>query len=329
MSFTCIMTVANMPLCITEELKCLGRAKKLLPLSTLHGRVQQITKNKTGRYMQQKKNQAGFTLVELAIVLVIIGLIIGGVLVGQDLIKAATIRAAQTDIEKTNAGATAFLSKYSGLPGDLLASKASEFGLLSGATGGTLARDGTAAHGDGNGQIEGCAVSTSAQALGCETALFWVDLSTATLIPGKFTTFTNATPGYAASITTTIGSYLPKQRLRDSANVTLVPLSGRNFFYLGSISTTAAGLMTAAASLTPGEARAIDEKLDDAYPTTGIVQSYNMAAGVAVVDPGTGAPAATTCMDSVAPAPATTARYNVIPANINNVNCQLLIRTSF
>ena len=35
--------------------------------------------------------QAGFTLIELSIVLVIIGLIVGGVLVGQDLIKAAEI----------------------------------------------------------------------------------------------------------------------------------------------------------------------------------------------------------------------------------------------
>ncbi|MBX9725821.1 MAG: prepilin-type N-terminal cleavage/methylation domain-containing protein, partial [Rickettsiales bacterium] len=37
-----------------------------------------------------KRRNSGFTLVELAIVLVIIGLIIGGVLTGADLIKAAT-----------------------------------------------------------------------------------------------------------------------------------------------------------------------------------------------------------------------------------------------
>ena len=38
--------------------------------------------------------QSGFTLVELAIVLVIIGLIVGGVLAGSDLIKAATLQKA-------------------------------------------------------------------------------------------------------------------------------------------------------------------------------------------------------------------------------------------
>ena len=53
--------------------------------------------------MRDTNSRAGFTLVELAIVLVIIGLIIGGVLVGQDLIKAATIRSTVSDLEKINA----------------------------------------------------------------------------------------------------------------------------------------------------------------------------------------------------------------------------------
>lgn len=49
----------------------------------------------------QMKNQSGFTLIELSIVLVIIGLIVGGVLVGRDLIKAAEVRAQVSQIEKS------------------------------------------------------------------------------------------------------------------------------------------------------------------------------------------------------------------------------------
>ena len=37
------------------------------------------------------QHRAGFTLIELSIVLIIVGLIIGGVLVGQNLIDAARV----------------------------------------------------------------------------------------------------------------------------------------------------------------------------------------------------------------------------------------------
>ncbi|MCK5666213.1 MAG: prepilin-type N-terminal cleavage/methylation domain-containing protein, partial [Thiotrichaceae bacterium] len=39
------------------------------------------------------KKQGGFTLIEIAIVLVIIGLLLGGVLKGQELINTARVRA--------------------------------------------------------------------------------------------------------------------------------------------------------------------------------------------------------------------------------------------
>ncbi len=265
--------------------------------------------------MHHLKGRSGFTLVELAIVLVIIGLLVGGVLVGQDLIKAATIRSTVSDIEKSNAAATTFRTKYSGLPGDLLSTRAAEYGLLT-ATG----RDGTAGKGDGNGLIEGC--SAGAVTLGCESALFWVDLSTAALIPQKLNTYASATTVIADQTTSAgMSSFLPKQKLRDSAFLDAFTANGKNWFYLGGATASTTGVVTLAAGVTPGEARSIDEKFDDAYPTTGVVNSVT---ALGTVDAGT-TQTSSTCMNGTASPKV----YNVIDANINNVNCMLQLRTNF
>jgi prepilin-type N-terminal cleavage/methylation domain-containing protein len=48
-----------------------------------------------------KKQQTGFTLIELAIVLVIIGLLLGGVLKGQELINSAKVKNMAADFKNT------------------------------------------------------------------------------------------------------------------------------------------------------------------------------------------------------------------------------------
>ena len=75
---------------------------------------------------------AGFTLIELSVVLVIIGLIVGSVLVGQSLISAAGVRATIAQIEKYNTAANTFREKYGYLPGDIKDPDASSFGLAPG-----------------------------------------------------------------------------------------------------------------------------------------------------------------------------------------------------
>lgn len=62
--------------------------------------------------------KSGFTLVELAIVIVIIGLLVGGVLQGQELIKQAKMRRVMSDMNSYRAGITTFYGKYNCLPGD-------------------------------------------------------------------------------------------------------------------------------------------------------------------------------------------------------------------
>ncbi|MEM0326942.1 MAG: prepilin-type N-terminal cleavage/methylation domain-containing protein [Desulfurococcaceae archaeon] len=60
----------------------------------------------------------GFTLVELAIVLVIIGIILGGILKGQELIFNAKVKRLQSQVKEMMAAVYTYYDKYGYLPGD-------------------------------------------------------------------------------------------------------------------------------------------------------------------------------------------------------------------
>lgn len=66
----------------------------------------------------RKKRQEGFTLVEIAIVMVIIGLLIGGVLKGQQMIKSAKVKRVAKMADEIRAAVNTFYDKYGMLPGD-------------------------------------------------------------------------------------------------------------------------------------------------------------------------------------------------------------------
>jgi len=65
-----------------------------------------------------KSNQKGFTLVEIAIVLVIIGLLLGGILKGQEMIIQAKIKNAITDYSGVSAAYFGYQDRYRFTPGD-------------------------------------------------------------------------------------------------------------------------------------------------------------------------------------------------------------------
>src|SRR5665647_894484 len=89
------------------------------------------------------KKQAGFTLIELAIVLVIIGLLLGGVLKGQELINSAKVKNMASDFKNIQVYIYGYQDKYKALPGD-------DANAATHLTGGTKAGGTT-----GNGLIEG------------------------------------------------------------------------------------------------------------------------------------------------------------------------------
>jgi len=65
-----------------------------------------------------KRNQSGFTLIEIAIVLVIIGLLLGGVLKGQELINSARVKNLAGDFKNIPVYIYGYQDKYKALPGD-------------------------------------------------------------------------------------------------------------------------------------------------------------------------------------------------------------------
>jgi prepilin-type N-terminal cleavage/methylation domain-containing protein len=64
------------------------------------------------------QRQSGFTLIEIAIVLVIIGLLLGGILKGQELITSARVRNIIAQLDGTKAAVFGFQDRYRALPGD-------------------------------------------------------------------------------------------------------------------------------------------------------------------------------------------------------------------
>jgi prepilin-type N-terminal cleavage/methylation domain-containing protein len=65
-----------------------------------------------------KNSNAGFTLVEIAIVMVIIGLLIGGVLKGQAMIQNAKVKRVAKQADEVRAAVMSFYDKYGMYPGD-------------------------------------------------------------------------------------------------------------------------------------------------------------------------------------------------------------------
>ena len=184
-----------------------------------------------------KREQSGFTLIEIAIVLVIIGLLLGGVLKGQELINSAKVKNLAADFKNIPVFIYGYQDKFKALPGDDSAAVAHV-----GAPAGSF--------GNGNGIIEGLWKPAAATD---ETAIFWQHVRLANLAPGSTTV--DITAG---------NTYMPKNAVGGAigiTNSTAGPITGMRGSYI-----------VCSDGIAGKFARQLDTTLDDGVTTTGSLQ---------------------------------------------------------
>ncbi len=190
-----------------------------------------------------KTKQSGFTLVEIAIVLVIIGLLLGGVMKGQELIINARAKSAVKDMDGVISAFNAYVDRYRRLPGDdgPIATLQARGGAW---TTVTLA-------GNNNGVLAIAAAQTFNG--GGEQANIWQHLRAAGFINGDHTL--------------TAAAALPINAFNGLTGITAVGVTGMT----GNV---------ICMSQVPGKAAAtMDSQLDNGLPNTGSVMATTGAAG--------------------------------------------------
>jgi len=141
-----------------------------------------------------KRYSHGFTLIEIAIVLVIIGLLLGGVLKGQELITGARVRNLISQQDGIKAAFFGFQDRYRALPGDY-ASASTNINCTP-----------ACSNGNGNGRIEAAATPVNSSVTHEET-LVWNHLTSAGFLNGSYT-FTDAAATDASTPKNPYSSYL-------------------------------------------------------------------------------------------------------------------------
>lgn len=211
--------------------------------------------------IKTKKGEAGFTLVELAIVMIIIGLLIGGILKGQELVANAQVTATIAQIKGIDSALSTFRDKYSVLPGDMVSPN-------------TRLRNCTvnpcADPGNNNSRIDTPALGTLPTATS-EGLVAFTHLAAADLISGIDL---NGTANFGSALPEAKiggGFWLGHTATGNAGGLAAGSLRPGHYLVLNAIvGTVAAGSTT---GVTATQAGQIDRKLDDGVPATGDVQS--------------------------------------------------------
>lgn len=109
-----------------------------------------------------RRGEKGFTLVEIAIVLVIVGLVLFGVLKGTEMVKSGKVKKSSKQIEQLQASIYAYVDKYRGkFPGENGGANATSLGVFQDmSTAGLIAYDATTGMANGYGGPVTAALAT-------------------------------------------------------------------------------------------------------------------------------------------------------------------------
>jgi prepilin-type N-terminal cleavage/methylation domain-containing protein len=204
-----------------------------------------------GRHMKTRAREGGFTLVEIAIVLVIIGLLLGGILKGQELITSARVRNLADQGAAVQAAYYGFVDRYHAIPGDMLKSQVcGAIGTVPGWTGCPL--NGPGGNGDSN-------ILDFAEA-----AAVWAHLTGARFLQGSYTGTATTEPTYIANP----NEQAPRNPWRGFL------LLARTNNYLDSVAAPAPRLhLITGANVPVNVMRELDVKIDDSSPISGVLRS--------------------------------------------------------
>ncbi|MDD9900761.1 MAG: prepilin-type N-terminal cleavage/methylation domain-containing protein [Alphaproteobacteria bacterium] len=234
--------------------------------------------------MKTLETQKGFTLVELAIVMTIIGLLIGGILKGQELMQNARVTSTIAQVRAYEAAVTTFNDKYSATPGDMTNAQTRIPGCGVAACDAANGQPANAVAGDGllgdPGWGAGGFGTQTAGAAGNETMLFWTHLLLSDLIAGV--TNAHVTGGPMQWGETHPAAKIGGGFVVGFGDGTITPGhtgaagTGPAGMVLALVQAPNAGLTNAGGTqpLTPTRAAQIDRKMDDGRPIGGYVQAY-------------------------------------------------------